>query len=128
MKIIHDLFWFSGFIKEDRNKWSPLTTLNSTPISSHQSPPSPTNTLPAHYPIATHHKNSPTPGPYSQTSAGVGGIIGGGQNGSISSPHSAYHSAAANANSFASPLSALLGTGSHYLFNSEGKGPSVPIF
>ena len=38
--------------------------------------------------------------------------------------HAPYHAP----NTFSSPLSALLGTGSHYLFNSESKGPTVQIF
>ena len=42
--------------------------------------------------------------------------------------HAPYHMAAAGTNSFSSPLSALLGSSSHYLFNSESKGPTVQIF
>ena len=41
--------------------------------------------------------------------------------------HTPYFSSAPS-NSFTSPLSALLGTSSHYLFNSESKGPTVQIF
>ena len=126
--------FFLGLIKEDRNKWSPLSTLNAgqlgggANISAH-SPPSPSTALSnQHHNL---HKNSPTApqlghqSPYNHHQSAA--IINGGNNGGIPSPHSAYHSAA-NANSFASPLSALLGTGSHYLFNSEAKGPTVQIF
>ena len=38
--------------------------------------------------------------------------------------HAPYHAS----NTFSSPLSALLGSSSHYLFNSESKGPTVQIF
>ncbi len=126
----HFIFLFSlGLIKEDRNKWSPLSTLNAGQlggnISAH-SPPSPSTNLANQHNL---HKNSPIPqlgqSPYNHHQSAA--IINGGNNGGISSPHSAYHSAT-NANSFASPLSALLGTGSHYLFNSEAKGPTVQIF
>ena len=131
--VYHSNF-FLGLIKEDRNKWSPLSTLNAgqlgggANISAH-SPPSPSTALSnQHHNL---HKNSPSApqlghqSPYNHHQSAA--IINGGNNGGIPSPHSAYHSAA-NANSFASPLSALLGTGSHYLFNSEAKGPTVQIF
>jgi len=92
-----------GLLKEDRGKWSPLTTVNTAPLSNlppqspspskHFSPP-PTSSMSSYYP------STPT--------------------------HTPYHMASSN--SFSSPLSALLGTGSHYLFNSESKGPTVQIF
>ena len=102
-------FIFSG-LKDDRNKWSPLSTVNSAPLTSLPQPPSSPHKLhtsPAH--------NIPGPPPMSSHYA-------------TPSPHAPYHHAAGHGNTFASPLSALLGTGSHYLFNSEAKGPSVQIF
>ena len=91
-----------GLLKEDRGKWSPLTTLNPAPLSSMPAqPPSPAK----HFspPHMTSHYSAPPP------------------------CHTPYFSSAPS-NSFTSPLSALLGTSSHYLFNSESKGPTVQIF
>ena len=97
-----------GNMKDDRGKWSPLTTVNTaqlgvssstashpagsaspTPGSKHFSPPPP--------PSSGYYPPPPSHAPYQP-------------------------------NTFSSPLSALLGTGSHYLFNSESKGPTVQIF
>ena len=95
----------SGLLKDDRGKWSPLTTVNTSQLaplpsvspapSKHFSPPPATS----HAPTSSYYP-APPPG------------------------HAPYHPT----NTFSSPLSALLGTGSHYLFNSESKGPTVQIF
>ena len=61
------------------------------------------------------------PGPASLQTPGVRS---GQVNGAPPPGHAPYHAS----NTFSSPLSALLGTGSHYLFNSESKGPTVQIF
>ena len=93
-----------GLLKEDRGKWSPLTTLNPAPLSSMPAqPPSPAKHFSPPHMTTSHYSAPPPP------------------------CHTPYFSSAPS-NSFTSPLSALLGTSSHYLFNSESKGPTVQIF
>ena len=90
-------------LKDDRGKWSPLTTLSPAPLSS-MPPPPPSPSKHFSPPHMTSHYSAPPP-----------------------PCHPPYFSSAPS-NSFTSPLSALLGTSSHYLFNSESKGPTVQIF
>ena len=96
-----------GVMKDDRGKWSPLTTVNTAQLSGGPgAPPPPQAGSPG---SPTKHFSPPPP------------------------PTSTYYPAPPShtpyqPNTFSSPLSALLGTGSHYLFNSESKGPTVQIF
>ena len=93
-------------LKEDRGKWSPmspLATVNTAPLA----PLAPQSPGPAK------HFSPPPPSSYSSYPPPPASHPG----------HTSYHT-----NTFSSPLSALLGPGSHYLFNSEAKGPTVQIF
>ena len=104
--VIAKLNIISGLLKEDRGKWSPLTTVNTAPLSN----------LPPQSPSPSKHFSPPPTSSMSSMSSYY----------PTPPSHTPYHMASSN--SFSSPLSALLGTGSHYLFNSESKGPTVQIF
>ena len=96
----------------DRGKWSPLSTVNTSQLSSLPALPA----LPAQSPLPSPSKHfSPPPSTMSSYYPAP-------------PSHAPYHMAAAGTNTFSSPLSALLGSSSHYLFNSEAKGPTVQIF
>jgi hypothetical protein len=113
-------------MKDDQaGKWSPLSTLNTAPLSA---PPPPPSSPGRHAP--------PLQPPSSAAMTAVGSPYG------SHSPyhhhhshpghhhpghHHSHHSHHVPANTFSSPLSALLGPGS-YLFNTESKGPTVQIF
>ena len=91
----------------DRAKWSPLSTVNTSQLTN----------LPAQSPLPSPTKLFSPPPPSTMSSY-------------YPAPpsHAPYHMTAAGTNTFSSPLSALLGSSSHYLFNSESKGPTVQIF
>ena len=90
----------------ERGKWSPLSTVNTSQLTN----------LPAQSPLPSPTKHfSPPPSTMSSYYPAP-------------PSHAPYHMAAAGTNTFSSPLSALLGSSSHYLFNSESKGPTVQIF